>query len=121
MSTKTTFKRIALVAVAALGLGVLSVAPSSAAVINLALTPVNGTATTAVSDSSTAATLRVTFTGQSNIDTVTITSYVSSKPKALQQRQRIQSLSTLQTPALQALTRLLQQLMHYEVMHQHQR
>jgi hypothetical protein len=30
MSTKTTFKRIALVAVAALGLGVLSVAPSSA-------------------------------------------------------------------------------------------
>jgi hypothetical protein len=32
MSTKTTFKRVALVAVAALGLGVLSVAPSSAAV-----------------------------------------------------------------------------------------
>jgi len=32
MSTKTTFKRIALVAVAALGLGVLSVAPSNAAV-----------------------------------------------------------------------------------------
>jgi hypothetical protein len=31
MSTKTTFKRVALVAVAALGLGVLSVAPSSAA------------------------------------------------------------------------------------------
>jgi len=32
MSTKTTFKRIALVAVAALGLGVLSVAPSSAVI-----------------------------------------------------------------------------------------
>jgi len=31
MSTKTTFKRVALVAVAALGLGVISVAPSSAA------------------------------------------------------------------------------------------
>jgi len=31
MSSKTTFKRIALVAVAALSLGVLSVAPSSAA------------------------------------------------------------------------------------------
>ena len=30
MSTKTTFKRIALVAVAALGFGMLSVAPSSA-------------------------------------------------------------------------------------------
>ena len=33
MSTKTTFKRIALVAVAALGFGMLSVAPSNAAVI----------------------------------------------------------------------------------------
>ena len=32
MSTKTIFKRIALVAVASLGLGVLSVGPSSAAV-----------------------------------------------------------------------------------------
>ena len=32
MSTKTTFKRVALVTVAALGLGVMSVAPSNAAV-----------------------------------------------------------------------------------------
>jgi hypothetical protein len=38
MSTKTTFKRIALVAVAALGLGVLSVAPSSAAVGTISIT-----------------------------------------------------------------------------------
>jgi hypothetical protein len=80
MSTKTTFKRIALVAVAALGLGVLSVAPSSATVINLTTSAVDGTATTATSDSTTAATLRVSFTGQANTDTVTITSYVSSKP-----------------------------------------
>ena len=80
MSTKTTFKRIALVAVAALGLGVLSVAPSSATVINLTTSAVDGTATTAKSDSTTAATLRVSFTGQANTDTVTITSYVSSKP-----------------------------------------
>jgi len=36
MSTKTTFKRVALVAVAALGLGMLSVAPSSAALSNAA-------------------------------------------------------------------------------------
>ena len=49
MSTKTTFKRIALVAVAALGLGVLSVAPSSAVVL-----PGAGTNTlTAVSSSTT--------------------------------------------------------------------
>jgi len=39
MSTKTTFKRIALVAVAALGLGVLSVAPSQAAPVSVTLTP----------------------------------------------------------------------------------
>jgi trimeric autotransporter adhesin len=80
MSTKTTFKRIALVAVAALGLGVLSVAPSSAAVINLTVTSVNGTATTAVSDSSTGANLRVTFTAQAASDSVTMTSFVSSQP-----------------------------------------
>jgi hypothetical protein len=45
MSTKTTFKRIALVAVAALGLGVLSVAPSSAATGTITLASVqSGTA-----------------------------------------------------------------------------
>jgi len=59
MSTKTTFKRIALVAVAALGLGVLSVAPSSAAVSNQTLTVTNGTATQTVSDSTTAAVINV--------------------------------------------------------------
>ena len=52
MSTKTTFKRIALVAVAALGLGVLSVAPSSAAG-NVSLTVSNGTATQIAADSTT--------------------------------------------------------------------
>ena len=57
MSTKTTFKRIALVAVAALGLGVLSVAPSSAAVGTQTITVGNGTSSTALNyDSSTAAT-----------------------------------------------------------------
>jgi len=80
MSTKTTFKRVALVAVAALGLGVLSVAPSQASVIGLTVTSVNGTATTATSDSSTAATVRVTYTATAASDSVTITSYVSSQP-----------------------------------------
>jgi len=57
MSTKTTFKRIALVAVAALGLGVLSVAPSSAAVGTQSITVANGTSSTASNyDSTTAAT-----------------------------------------------------------------
>ncbi|CAN2231377.1 hypothetical protein [Candidatus Planktophila dulcis] len=82
MSTKTTFKRIALVAVAALGLGVLSVAPSSAAVINLTATVADGTATTAASDSTTAASVSIKFTSESSADTVTITSYVSAKPAA---------------------------------------
>jgi len=44
MSTKTTFKRVALVAVAALGLGVLSVAPVSATPTGLAVAVTNGTA-----------------------------------------------------------------------------
>ena len=52
MSTKTTFKRIALVAVAALGFGMLSVVPSNAAapaytVTAYATTPVNGVSATA--------------------------------------------------------------------------
>jgi len=51
MSTKTTFKRVALVAVAALGLGMLSVAPSSAApastnVLKASTAVLNSTTTT---------------------------------------------------------------------------
>jgi hypothetical protein len=61
MSTKTTFKRIALVAVAALGLGVLSVAPSSAAVTSVTTTVTAGTAgqVGAASDSTTGAQISV--------------------------------------------------------------
>ena len=85
MSTKTTFKRIALVAVAALGLGVLSVAPSNAAVINLSASTVtvkDGTATTGTSDSRTAAVITISFTSEGNTDSASVTSYVSSKPAA---------------------------------------
>jgi len=46
MSTKTNFKRIALVAVAALGLGVLSSVPSQAASTSIAISTTAGTATT---------------------------------------------------------------------------
>ena len=48
MSTKTTFKRVALVAVAALSLGVLSVAPSSAAPTFTTTTAYDTATTTAV-------------------------------------------------------------------------
>jgi len=60
MSTKTTFKRIALVAVAALGLGVLSVAPSSAAAISVTVTP---SATTSTIKTGETATISLTVSG----------------------------------------------------------
>ena len=80
MSTKTTFKRIALVAVAALGLGVLSVAPSSATVVGLTVTATDGTATIITSDSTTAGTLAISFTRTAVTDSVSVTSYVSATP-----------------------------------------
>jgi hypothetical protein len=82
MSTKTTFKRVALVAVAALGLGVLSVAPSSADVSNVTVSVADGTSSLtggAASDSSTAAVITVGAlfdtigSGNSSRDTVTVT------------------------------------------------
>jgi hypothetical protein len=72
MSTKTTFKRIALVAVAALGLGVLSVAPSSATVSNLAVTVTDGTSAQGVSDSTTAAIVAVSGLLDNEQDTITV-------------------------------------------------
>jgi hypothetical protein len=72
MSTKTTFKRIALVAVAALGLGVLSVAPSSAAITNLSVTVANGTAGLQTSDSTTGALVNVSALLDNVLDTVTV-------------------------------------------------
>jgi trimeric autotransporter adhesin len=76
MSTKTTFKRIALVAVAALGFGVLSVAPSQAAVLELTVsTPTLGSAGAvgAKSDSTTASTFSVSALFSAGLaDTVTV-------------------------------------------------
>ena len=79
MSTKTNFKRIALVAVAALGLGVLSSVPSQAAVANLTVTAANGTSSFESSDSRTAGTL--TITGLLEVaDSVTVTLVTKSVP-----------------------------------------
>jgi trimeric autotransporter adhesin len=73
MSTKTTFKRIALVAVAALGFGVLSVVPSQADVTGLEVTATNGNASVLNSDSSTAASLNIKFLALSGAaDSVTV-------------------------------------------------
>ena len=75
MSTKTNFKRIALVAVAALGMGVLSSVPSQAAVTNLSVTAVNGTATIGQSnDTVTAAIVSVSgLITLGGVDTITVT------------------------------------------------
>ncbi|CAN2170917.1 hypothetical protein MCEMRE254_00050 [Candidatus Nanopelagicaceae bacterium] len=84
MSTKTTFKRVALVAVAALGLGVLSVAPSSAVVSGLTVTGANGTSTLSasgyVSDSTTAATVTVSGLLDTSLDSVTVSFVEKSIP-----------------------------------------
>jgi len=76
MSTKTTFKRIALVAVAALGFGVLSVVPSQAAVSALTVsTPTLGSAGAVGtrSDTTTASTFSVSALFDAGIaDTVTV-------------------------------------------------
>jgi len=88
MSTKTNFKRISLVAVAALGMGVLSSVPSQAVVpvSSLAITAsaTNGTAPLtdgASSDSTTGATVTVTFLSvTANTDSVSLTIAPKSKP-----------------------------------------
>jgi hypothetical protein len=79
MSTKTTFKRIALVTVAALGFGVMSVAPSSAAISGLTSTL---SATTTTVDLGVAAKVTQTVGGLFNLnsDTATTTVALTSWP-----------------------------------------
>jgi len=73
MSTKTNFKRIALVAVAALGLGVLSSVPSQAVLSSTTVTVTNGTGSLTTSDSTTAALINIKSFGDAAMDSVTIT------------------------------------------------
>ena len=88
MSTKTNFKRIALVAVASLGLGVLSSVPTQAAPVGTSITVVaNGTAsaislasTTVHSDSTTAAKVTVTSLMTALTDSVSVTFVQKSIP-----------------------------------------
>ena len=87
MSTKTNFKRIALVAVAALGMGVLSSAPSQAAFSGtagsqLTVTVANGTGTLAgsKSDSTTAGTVSVVGLALATLDSYTVTSSIKTVP-----------------------------------------
>jgi hypothetical protein len=84
MSTKTHFKRIALVAVAALGMGVLSSVPSNATIVpaNITLSTTAGTATTGQSDSSTGAIITATWLASATTDSMSITVASKSKPAA---------------------------------------
>ena len=89
MLQTTNFKRIALVAVAALGMGVLSSAPSQAAFSGtagsqLTITVANGTGSLegSASDSTTAATVDVNGLSLATSDTYTITSTKKSWPSA---------------------------------------
>jgi len=88
MSTTTNFKRIALVAVAALGMGLLSSAPSQAAIgsNSIVLTTTAGTAvadgsTANQQDSATGALVTVQFLASTaNTDSVTVEIAAKSKP-----------------------------------------
>jgi hypothetical protein len=81
MSTKTNFKRIALVAVAALGMGVLSSVPSQATFLQTVTnTAVDGVATKAKSDSATSgATVTINYLTNTT-DSVVVSSVISSMP-----------------------------------------
>jgi hypothetical protein len=80
MSTKTTFKRIALVTVAALGFGVMSVVPSNAATSADTLTLSSATASMKDSETSTATTATLAFYAGSVIDSMTVSAFVTSAP-----------------------------------------
>jgi hypothetical protein len=112
MSTKTTFKRIALVAVAALGLGVLSVAPSSAQVSNTTLSVTDGAAvlragaTSLNSDSSTNSAVITVGALHDSTDTLTVTFYEKSIPSGATSTAATAKLGFLETttPAASSTT-----------------
>jgi len=99
MSTKTTFKRIALVTVAALGFGVMSVAPSNAAA-PLGHTQTLSAASTTV-NMGTAATTTLTTAGifTVGVDTVTVSVALTSWPAGATNT----SISGMITPTLTAV------------------
>jgi len=79
MSTKTSIKRIALVAVSALGFGLLSVAPSQAAAKYVS--PISLTAPTSpVVGTAFSVTVKGTVPAMAATDTATLLAYISSKP-----------------------------------------
>jgi len=82
MSTKTTFKRVALVAVAALGLGVMSVAPSQAVTQADSLTLSSATASQLTGETLTAGSASVTlaYLGGLTTDSMSVSAFLTSAP-----------------------------------------
>jgi len=83
MSTKTTFKRIALVTVAALGFGVLATVPSQAAVqaTNVSLSAATSTQLTSETSTATAAVVTLNFlAGTAASDSASVTAFLLSAP-----------------------------------------
>ena len=77
MSTKTTFKRIALVAVAALGFGMLSVVPSNSVVVAHTMSIDSATDTVAVGETATAL-ISQSFIAVAAFDSVTVQAAITS-------------------------------------------
>jgi len=81
MSTKTTFKRVALVAVAALGLGVLSsVAPANARTSGVVVSLGTATSNAAVVGVSTTITMPITLTTLTASDTFVVAAVLQAQP-----------------------------------------
>jgi hypothetical protein len=82
MSTKTTIKRIALVAVAALGFGVVSVVPSSAAVLNDTYTLSESTTTVSLGSAASTTLTTAGYFGSAN-DSITVTVALKTFPTTM--------------------------------------
>jgi len=89
MSTKTTFKRVALVAVAALGLGVLSVAPSSATTRLDAVSVTAGTISVTQGETATATVSLSVITNSTTTDSVTVTASYVARPSTATSAMRL--------------------------------
>jgi len=103
MSTKTNFKRIALVAVAALGMGVLSSAPSQAAFsgtagANVTITTSAGTASFSTSDSTTAGTISISALALGTaVDSLSVTAVAKSLPTGVSAHRLIMNVTDTST------------------------
>jgi hypothetical protein len=97
MSNKTSFKRIALAVVVALGFGVLSTGPTQAVVNSDTLTLSSSTATATIgqaSDTASAATITLSYLATSPVDSMSLTASLVSSPATNTQLPELQLTDT---------------------------